>query len=808
VRLWRRGTGKNRLRRLVDATLTFGVGGGLVLGATAAYLAAKGAWPDVHYTFFEYVPHYTRIFFSWENLPTLLLQALRSWPTTPHVFVWAGVLLALFLPRRHPREREALFLVIGAAFLQVVGIALQAKFFPYHYGGVLPLAALTAVWGYAKLSFMPGASLWLTVVAALGLHYLGVQHALLLRSGERLQALVDAPRRNQINDRLYTIHDVNAGADRLAAEWIAANTPEHLPIYVWGFEPVIYELAQRRSASRYIYNVPQRSAWGQEAARETLMRELMSSPPSAIVTAKEDRLYHVVGNSLDSHEALLTFPELYRFIQEAYVEVAAVEDLTIFSRADLTAAAEHAASKRERLNRAATIPPTKRHVLLLTVDTLRPDYLSSRGYDLPTTPAIDGLSRNAVVFDHAVTPIPRTTPALASMLTGRYPHGTGVRTLVDRLPPAATSLAELARDNGYKTVAVVSNHILTPARGLYQGFDEYDFSGDTRSAMQTTEVVKTALGTTRPEDAIFLWVHYIDPHVPYFPLHKTAEALTAEYDGPYRYNFGDVHGGTGNDAYPKDLPKKQAVFQNSLPDYVNEHIRRLYAADVRDTDDAIAELLLWLRSTLGNDWTIVFTADHGESLGEHDFYYDHGDYVYEASTRIPLVIALPTGQSSDGAAEVSDWVSLIDIAPTLIDILDWEVSSEDASHFDGRSLVPYLNGAPLPSRPVFAECGHSYFPEMIKGRVRFDVAGRFRAVWSDHWKLIWTPFQEPGLEYQLYDLSADPHERDNVSAEYHERTAALAQELRAWVTLGGDPAQRQPLSEDDYKRLRSLGYVE
>jgi len=445
-------------------------------------------------------------------------------------------------------------------------------------------------------------------------------------------------------------------------------------------------------------------------------------------------------------------------------------------------------------------------VLLLTIDTLRADYLGSQGYDLPITPALDRLYESATVFVRAVTPIPRTTQALASVLTGLYPHSTGVRTLVDPLSPTVTPISAIAQRHGYATVAVVSNHIITPERELDRGFDTYDYADDTRSAAETTEATKQALSTINKDDAIFLWVHYIDPHVPYFPRRKTIEAFTPGYTGRYRYNFGDVYGGTGQAAYPRDLPKEQAVYQNRLPDEVNAHIRRLYAADVRDTDDAIADLLSWLRTRFGDDWTIVFTADHGESLGEHDFYYDHGDYVYDASSRVPLAIALPAGHPLHGARVVDDWVSLVDIAPTLIDILGWKVPTEVTSRFEGRSLFPYLIGERLPSRPLFAECGRSYFPELVRGRVRFDIAGRFRAVWKGDWKLIWTPFQRGAKEFQLYHMVRDPDETHDVSAEHPQKVEELMQDIVDWVAVEEDQ-QLPKLSEEQYKRLKSLGYV-
>ncbi len=171
-------------------------------------------------------------------------------------------------------------------------------------------------------------------------------------------------------------------------------------------------------------------------------------------------------------------------------------------------------------------PPAPQHVLLLTVDTLRSDHLSANGYDLPTTPYLDALLAGGVHFPRALAPVPRTTPALASLLTGAYPHTTGVRTLYGALDDGVLSLAELFQRRGYHTVAVVSNHVLTPERRLDRGFEVYDAAGDARDATATTDAVLRCVDASWRERPVFLWVHYIDPHVPYWP----PQELAARFD--------------------------------------------------------------------------------------------------------------------------------------------------------------------------------------------------------------------------------------------------------------------------------------
>jgi arylsulfatase A-like enzyme len=439
-------------------------------------------------------------------------------------------------------------------------------------------------------------------------------------------------------------------------------------------------------------------------------------------------------------------------------------------------------------------------VLLITVDTLRPDYLSWAGYDRPTSPFVDSLLARGLVFRRAITPIPRTTPALASLMTGTYPHTHGVRRLLDRLGPRLPTLASLARARGRSTLAVVSNHILTDERGLERGFDVYDFAPDVRDAAATTRAALERLEAYDPSDDLLVWVHYIDPHVPYYPPPELAETFDPGYAGRYRLHFGSAPGGIGSSAYPSDLSKEQAVFRNRLSPELNAHIRRLYAADIRSTDEAIKTLVEACRERFGPDWTIVFSADHGEALGEKDFYFDHGDYLYNGSLQIPFAIVLPPDDPLHRVGVVEDWVSLIDVAPTLIELLG--LQRHDPVSLEGRSLVPYLRGESLPRRSLFAESGMSYYKQLIHRRTHFGVRGRFRSVIRGNWKLIFTPEQRTDRAFELYDLAADPTEQRDLYRPDHPAVPDLARDIEQWLRAAPEP-ERAP-SETDLARLRAL----
>jgi arylsulfatase A-like enzyme len=452
------------------------------------------------------------------------------------------------------------------------------------------------------------------------------------------------------------------------------------------------------------------------------------------------------------------------------------------------------------------LPEQRRRVLLVTVDTLRADHLGINAHPQEITPFLDALLAGGHNFTHAITPIPRTTPALASLLTGAYPHTTGVRTLVDPLGAGVLTLTERLRERGYQTIAVVSNHMLTAERGLDRGFDVYDFADDTRDATGTTDAALARAAEHAPEANILLWVHYIDPHVPYYPPPELAERFDPGYQGRYRTHFGTEPGAMGTRAYPEDLPKERAVYRNDLPDRVNAHIRRLHTADVRYTDDQIERLVTGLRERLGEDWLVVFSSDHGESLGEHDYFFDHGDYVYNASLRVPLAFVFAPGDPLHGSRSIDAWVSLIDVAPTLAELLILPDTADWGLQVEGRSLVPYLRGENPGARVLFAESGHSYYPHLLHRRVRFDVNGRFRAVVDGDRKLIWTPGARPGRGFELYDLASDPDETVDLSRQEPQRVAELRKRLDGWVRTGASTPRR--IGPEDRERLRALGYVD
>jgi arylsulfatase A-like enzyme/cytochrome c-type biogenesis protein CcmH/NrfG len=367
------------------------------------------------------------------------------------------------------------------------------------------------------------------------------------------------------------------------------------------------------------------------------------------------------------------------------------------------------------------------NVLLITVDTLRPDALGWVG-GRNATPAIDTLAREGFRFRAAVAPVPLTFPSHAALFTGFLPRRLGLRDNGQVLGTAPATLAEILKQRGYTTAAFVSGYPLAAEFGLDRGFDHYDdrlvsaaHADPERPAAATTDAAIAWLRTA--PGPWFLWIHYYDPHSPY---------------------AGSYH------------------------------------AEVAAVDGAIGRLRAAAR---GNDTLTIFTADHGESLGDHGE-ATHGFFVYDSTMLVPLIFHAP-GRVAAGESGAA--ARLIDVAPTLLDLLG--MPALDGA--DGISLTATLRGERQEIPPAYLE---TYQPWTSYGW------SPLRAVRHDGWKWIAAPRPE------LYQLTSDPGEGRNVFHAEHTKVRELERVRRAVSAM---PAKAAPGSADPeaLAKLRSLGYV-
>ncbi|MFY9821072.1 MAG: sulfatase [Thermoanaerobaculia bacterium] len=420
---------------------------------------------------------------------------------------------------------------------------------------------------------------------------------------------------------------------------------------------------------------------------------------------------------------------------------------------------------------SSSSPP--RHILLITIDTLRADALSG-------TPAIDALAGDSVVFRQARSAAPWTLPALASVMTGVSPQVHLATELGSRVPDRLTTIAEVLRRAGYRTAALVSSPLLVRAAHLDQGFQEYSaFPGETGTRPANPDrLAGLASRWLRGKDKerFFLWVHFYDPHPPYAP--------------PAAYLQGmEPPPGMRRDLTVEEHLAIRLRRRDPAP-AEREWIRQLYRAEVRWVDAAVGSLVAELkRSGRYEDTLIVLLSDHGEEFWEHGG-IGHGHTLYEELLRVPFLVKLP-GESRRG--EVNAPVSTASLAATILDLAGKPFPSRYPA---ARSLSPWLRGESAPPEPLLST-----------GLQRVEER---TAILFGNFKLIrW----ETSGRQELYDLARDPAETTDLASSSPGNTAEGARLLdrleadndRARKSLGIH-RERSPVDPEAVKRLRALGY--
>jgi arylsulfatase len=312
-----------------------------------------------------------------------------------------------------------------------------------------------------------------------------------------------------------------------------------------------------------------------------------------------------------------------------------------------------------------------RHLLLVTVDTLRADRLGCYGNPLGLTPNLDRLAERSTLFTTAYASAPSTFPSVTAILTGRHPEAVGVRNNYDRLGRDVKTLGTHLRSRGWRTGAVVSNFVLGEHSGLGFHFDLYDATfpqmeavrrRPERIAVDTTHAALAMLDRLAGEGSgpIFLWVHFQDPHGPYHPPgDRRTRFLERERELPDgRRNLRrspDVRGMGGIPTYQFVAGHREVAYYRSG-----------YDGEISYMDEEVGRLLEGFSERgLMDSTVIVFTSDHGEGLGEGDYWFAHGEYLTEPLLRVPLLVAAP----GRPPARRDDQASLIDLFPTLLALL-------------------------------------------------------------------------------------------------------------------------------------------
>jgi arylsulfatase A-like enzyme len=434
-----------------------------------------------------------------------------------------------------------------------------------------------------------------------------------------------------------------------------------------------------------------------------------------------------------------------------------------------------------------------RNVLLISLDTLRPDHLGCYGHARETSPTIDALAAEGVRFAQALSPAPWTLPSHASMFTGLYPSHHGVKDYTHRLPEGVLTLAEILAQQGFQTGAVVNTwNIANPSFEIFQGIAPADVhyvresvpgpGGSQRIANTGPEVAARAQAWLAARDRarpFFLFAHFYDAHTDFTPDEEYRRRFVSPYPA------GRLDGSTGQLYALRDRGVRLGA--DDL-----RHLRELYEAEIRQLDDVLAGFLAFLdEQGLSDETLIVLTSDHGEEFQEHGGLL-HGRTQFEELLRVPLILA---GPGVPRGVVVEQPVGLIDLLPTILGRLELALPSG----IDGLDLAPTWSGTDLAQRPFFGEADHN---NVVDGKSVIDIK---RMVRLGHEKLHLD--RHTGRE-ALYDLARDPLEQRDLASSAPERAAALRELLtRFGQGARGAEASGKQLSGEELQLLQQLGYA-
>ena len=444
--------------------------------------------------------------------------------------------------------------------------------------------------------------------------------------------------------------------------------------------------------------------------------------------------------------------------------------------------------------------PPRPNIVLISLDTVRSDYIGCYAEGVAATPAIDRIAREGVRYRRAISSSPWTLPAHASLFSGRPVSGHGARydpdaefgvswhrvsVMSDEVP----TMAELLTAAGYHSAGVASVVWLKPEFGLARGFVEYAADADDAAGVPADRVTDRAIELIRgrPTDRpLFLFVHYFDAHSPYAPPapHRPAGALDEEgsvTEVEMRVNAG------GGEIRPEEREKLERMYEGEI-EFIDAQIARIWgeleAAGIYD-----------------ETWIIV-TADHGESFGDHDF-YGHGLVTWDDVLSVPLVMKLPDRLSDRARAGtvVETTVQPAELLATLLGALRLDIPPGAV----GRNLLPRGSD----------RLGRREQPVVAEAYRNLSMIRRFGARWNRDERALYLGGEKlvrrSDGTVALYDLDADPRELENLAGRRLERVDEMQALLDSWLksaSAAGFAGAPAGISEENLQEIRALGYLD
>lgn len=437
------------------------------------------------------------------------------------------------------------------------------------------------------------------------------------------------------------------------------------------------------------------------------------------------------------------------------------------------------------------MPPPKR-VVLLVIDTLRRDHVGAYGYEKNTTPHLDSLAKEGVLFKDAYSNCSWTQPSMASLFTGAYPLVHKVTEPPDSefvaaavLPPGVTTMAEFLKAEGMTTHAVSSQPWCNDLSGFDQGFDGFEKVStilDTREAEKVMDQSLEWLEKQGPDEDFFLYIHIMGPHFPYIPPPE----WQGKFTGPRLPEIRSMLEDKNYVDQSRVLHKKRHRFASD--DGLLAELEGLYDEEVAFSDHQLARLMARLdKQGMSEGTMVIVLSDHGEEFVEHGRFF-HGHSLYRELLEVPLVIWYPP---LGKGVEVDDMVSLVDVFPTLIELFD----GKKPDHCQGKSLAPLL----------WKDGGHGPILAELVGH------GLGKLTTPDYSFIYQGEIRDKSEQTMLFDRKADPHEEKDISDKKPELNNEMLSRFLEMESINMDkavkPVKSRKLDDEQQKRLRALGYL-
>lgn len=438
------------------------------------------------------------------------------------------------------------------------------------------------------------------------------------------------------------------------------------------------------------------------------------------------------------------------------------------------------------------------NIILVSIDDLRVGHLGCYGYSRNTSPNIDSFAKRNILFKYCYVHQPWTLPSHISMLTSLYPvtHGVDMR---HRLDPAIVTLAEVLKNESYRTMGFVSGGPWThPGYGFEQGFDHYSAGEEERNAENQNALIRKFLKKYKDEK-LFFFIHYFDVHsdnnrLPYDVPPPYNNLFSADYDGSFKGGGGGIFASK----YLAYVNRKQIKIEENDLNYIIS----LYDNGIAYMDKCIGGLFEILKNMdIFDNSLLIITADHGEEFQEHGYMLHGNPYYYEEIMHVPLIVKLPKANGKEGKI-IDGLVESIDIVPTILDLLRIKKPK-----VQGKSFTGLIDGDERGKEYVFG----------------FGSRGSV-FIRSKRWKMLNDSVFKEG-RFKLFDLQNDPMERVNLigkGLEIEDRLKrklkekmGLSQKLRKELLNKKDISQDVKMNHKDVsltqqekEKLRALGYLQ